>query len=189
MGEAVDQGGDASGMGKDGVPVFEDAIGGDQNGAAFVAAIDDFEEQVSGAGVVREITNFVEAEELGASIEGELTAAQCGRVTLQVSEQFRGGAEDNGVTSEDGGVGNVFGEHGFAEAVSAQEDQVARFGDEVERERALDQGAVNLFGPEPIEVGDRFEAAEAGLAQTAFETAPGLVDRFRRRDLFEQRVR
>ncbi len=76
VGEPVDEGGDAGGMGKDGVPVFESTIGAEQNGAAFVTAIDDFEEQVGGAGVVREITNFVDAKDLGAGIEGELTAAE-----------------------------------------------------------------------------------------------------------------
>ncbi len=68
--EAVDEGGDASGIGENGVPVLEDEIGGDDDRAAFVTAIDDFEEQVGSTGVVREITNFVNAEELGASIEG-----------------------------------------------------------------------------------------------------------------------
>ena len=46
VGEAVDEGSDTGGVGEDGIPVFEGAIGGDQNGAAFVTAIDDFEEQV-----------------------------------------------------------------------------------------------------------------------------------------------
>ena len=189
MSETVDEGGDAGGIGKDGVPVFEDAIGGDQNRATFVTAIDDFEKQVGGAGVVREIANFVDAEDLGAGIEGELTTAECGRVTLQVSEQFWGGAEDDGVTSEDGRVSNVFDEHGFAEAIGAEQDEVAGFGDEVEGQSALDEGAVDLFRPKPIEVGEWFEAAQAGQAQAAFETAPGLVAYFRRRDLFEQGVR
>ncbi len=57
---------------------------------------------------------------------------------MQVSEQFWRGAEDNGVTSEDAVVSNVFGEHGFAQAVGAQQDEIARFGDEVECEGALD---------------------------------------------------
>ena len=47
MSEPVDEGGDASGIGKDGVPVFEDAIGCNDNRAAFVTTVDDFEEQIS----------------------------------------------------------------------------------------------------------------------------------------------
>jgi len=68
VGEAIDERGDACGIGKDSVPVFEDAIGGDQNRAAFVATIDDFEEQVSSAGVVRKITKLINAEDLGPGI-------------------------------------------------------------------------------------------------------------------------
>lgn len=67
LSKAVDQGGDASGIGKDGVPVFEGAIGGDDDPAPFVTTIYDFEEQVGSTGVVREITNFVKAEELGTA--------------------------------------------------------------------------------------------------------------------------
>lgn len=74
MSQAVDEGGDASGIGKDGVPVFEDAIGGDDDRAALVTTIDDFEEQVGSTGVIREITNLVNAKQCGTSIEGKVAS-------------------------------------------------------------------------------------------------------------------
>lgn len=72
MSKAVDEGGDASGVGKDSVPIFKDAIGGDDDRAAFVTTIDDFEEQVGSTGVV-EIDNFVNAKQCGSSIEDKLS--------------------------------------------------------------------------------------------------------------------
>ena len=95
MSETIDKGGDAGGIGKDGVPVFKSAIGGDDQRAALVTAIDHFEEQVGGSGVIREIAEFINAEQLGPGIESELAAAERGRVALQISEQFglHGGIE------------------------------------------------------------------------------------------------
>jgi hypothetical protein len=61
MGEAVEESGDAGGVGKDGVPVLERAIRRQQRGVAFVAAVDDFEQQVSGVGIVGQISYFVQA--------------------------------------------------------------------------------------------------------------------------------
>ena len=59
MGEAVKQGGDGGGVGEDGVPVFEGAVGGQQQGAALVAAVDDFIKQIGGIGIIGEITDFI----------------------------------------------------------------------------------------------------------------------------------
>ena len=58
--------------------------------------------------------------------------------------------------------------------------------DEVEREDAVDGRAVELLGPVPLEVGDRFEAAEAGRAQAPFESAPRALVEFGLDERFEQ---
>ena len=68
MGETVEQCCDASGVGKYGVPVFERAIGGDEHGSAFIAAVDDFIKEISGGGVVREVADFVNAEQSRSAI-------------------------------------------------------------------------------------------------------------------------
>src|SRR5271157_2804614 len=59
MGEAVEKRRDAGGVGKNGVPVFEDFIGGEQDGFALVTLVDDFEEQVGGVGVIRQVATFI----------------------------------------------------------------------------------------------------------------------------------
>ena len=65
VGEAVEQGRDAGGVGEDGVPVFEGLVGGQQNRIALVAVVDDFEEQVGGVGVVSQISTFVNDQQGG----------------------------------------------------------------------------------------------------------------------------
>ncbi len=74
MSEAIQQRGDAGGVGENGVPVFESFIGSQQNRIAFVAVVNHFEEQVGGVGVVSQISTFVNHQESGAGVEAELTA-------------------------------------------------------------------------------------------------------------------
>ena len=57
--EAIQQRGDASGVGENGVPVFEGLVGGEENRIALIAVVNHFEEQVGGVGVVIEKATFV----------------------------------------------------------------------------------------------------------------------------------
>jgi len=53
VGESVDEGDDAGGVGEDAVPVLEGEIGGDEQRASlFVARIDDLVEQIGGVIVI-----------------------------------------------------------------------------------------------------------------------------------------
>src|SRR3989442_4458961 len=61
----------------------------------------------------------------------------------------------------------------FPQAIAAHNHAVAGLGEEVQGESAFDQGAVDFLGPVPVEVGEGFKAAEAGLSQAAFGTAAG----------------
>ena len=74
MSEAIQQRGDAGGVGENGVPVFEGLVGGQQNRIAFIAVVNHFEEQVGGVGVVSQISTFVNDQQGGAGVEAELTA-------------------------------------------------------------------------------------------------------------------
>src|SRR5208283_6141120 len=74
MGEAVQQRGDAGGVGEDGIPFLKGFVGGQDHGVAFVAVVDDFEEQVGGVGVVGQVTNFVKDEQAGAGVVLDLAA-------------------------------------------------------------------------------------------------------------------
>ena len=65
MGEAVEKRREAGGIGKDSVPVFEDFIGGEQDGFALVTLVEDFEEQVGGVGVIRKVATLINLYERG----------------------------------------------------------------------------------------------------------------------------
>jgi len=81
------------------------------------------------------------------------------------------------VTGENGGMSDVFGYHGFTQSVTAEEDDVSGFVDEVERKRLRDDVAVDFARPVPVEIGDGLEAADACEAETALEAEAGtLVD-------------
>ncbi len=64
MREAVDERDGAGRIREDGVPLFEGRIRRDHDRLLFVAAADDLEEQVGGVGVIGEIANLVDGEEL-----------------------------------------------------------------------------------------------------------------------------
>src|SRR5208282_6458457 len=186
MGEAVEQRGDAGGVGEDGIPFLEGFVGSQDHGIAFVAVVDDFEQQVGGVGVIGQVTDFVKHEQAGAGVETELAATPGGGIPVQVGEQVGDGAEQGGVAGQDGSVGDIFGNQGFAQAGRAAQDQVAAAGEEVEGEGAFDQGAVDFLGPAPLEIRDRFEAAQPGLRETAFQAAAGGGFRFGTSDFFQQ---
>lgn len=153
MSEAVEKGCDAGGVGKDGVPVGKGTVGGDEDRAAFVAAVNDFEEEVGGRGVVGEVADLVNAEEIWARVVGEFGAAQSWRIALEIGDKLGGGAKENGVAGLDGGVSDVFGDHGLAKAIGSEQYQVAGLRDEVESHGAFDQWAVDFSGPVPVEEG------------------------------------
>ena len=60
VGQAVDQCDGARGVWEDGVPALERQVGGDEQGAVLVAAADELEEQVGGAGVGGEVAYLID---------------------------------------------------------------------------------------------------------------------------------
>src|SRR5688572_12327938 len=82
-------------------------------------------------------------------------------------------------------MADVPGDHGLAQAVGADQGEVSTLADELEGERALDQVALDLLGPAPVEVSDRLEASDAGPAQPALLAAPTLVDLLQACDFFQ----
>lgn len=82
MGEAVDEGDDAGGIGEHGRPVLEGEIGRDDDRSPlFVTRIDDLVEQIGGMVVVREIAKLVDAEQVRPGVESDAPAAKLRRVT------------------------------------------------------------------------------------------------------------
>jgi hypothetical protein len=68
LGEPVDERSDAGGSGEDGAPGLEGEIGRDDRAGAFVTATDDAVEEVPGTSVAREISEFVEDQNIGCGV-------------------------------------------------------------------------------------------------------------------------
>ena len=66
--EAVDQRDRTGSVGKDGVPVFEGKIRGDEEWAVRIAPTDDLEEEVGGVGVIGEVPDLIDGEQVGSGI-------------------------------------------------------------------------------------------------------------------------
>ncbi len=67
--EAIEYSGSDSGVVvEDFRPVFEDAIGGEENGAAFIAVADDLEQEVGAGFVERQIAELIDQEQIGLEV-------------------------------------------------------------------------------------------------------------------------
>ena len=187
VGEAVDERDGARGVGEDGVPALERQIGGHQDRAMLVATTDDLKEEVRGAGIVREISDLIDGEQCGpgivlqAAVEGPR-----GFLPVEIEEEVRGGREARGVAGQHGGVHDVLGEHGLAEALRPDEQHIVGEREKVEGEDPFEGAAVQGGGPVPIPVGHWFEAAEARGGEAAFDAAALPVLELGGDDAFEQ---
>ena len=78
-GDPVDDGGDEAGVGEDGAPFAEGQVGGDGDGGSFLALGDDLEEQLAAAAVDLDVAEFVEQQQVQASVAAD-DAGQCALV-------------------------------------------------------------------------------------------------------------
>ena len=69
-GDAVDDGRDQAWVGEDGAPFAEGQVGGDRDRRAFFAFGDDLEQQFRSARVDLDVSEFIEAEQVQASVAG-----------------------------------------------------------------------------------------------------------------------
>ena len=79
----------------------------------------------------------------------EFAALELGRIAGQIIQEFGSGTKQNRVARENRGMSDVFRDHGLAQAIGTDKDEVAALADEVQREGAVDDVAVDLFGPVP----------------------------------------
>src|SRR5579864_4104514 len=108
---------------------------------------------------------------------------------MQIGEDVGGGAKQDTVAGLQGGISDILGDHGFAQTIGTQEDEVAGFGDEVQGESAFDGGAVDFLGPVPIEVGHGTKATDASQPQTSLQGAAGAFAQFGTGQLFQDQLR
>ena len=186
VGQAVDQGDGAGGVGEDGVPVLERQIGGDEQRAMLVAAADELEEKVGGAGVVGEVAQFVDHDQRRPGVVAEASFEGAGGLlSVEVEQEVGGGGEEGGVSGEDGLVGDVLGEHGLAESLGSDEDDVLAAGEEVEGEDAFEGRSVEGGRPVPVPVGEGLEATQSGAGESALDAAALSVFELGGDDVFE----
>lgn len=109
--------------------------------------------------IVGEVADLIDAEQMGRAVVAETSAAEFGRVDVELVEQL-GGGEQDAVAGQHRTVGDVFGDHGLAQPIGAQKEQITPLGDELQGEGRFKEAAVDLLRPVPVEVRHDFEAAE-----------------------------
>jgi len=176
--EAIeDSGGEGRVVVEDTGPVFVGGVGGDDDGATFIAGADDLEEEVGGAFVHGEITEFIDDEEAGGDEGFESLGQGVGGLGGgEGVDDLDGGGKEGGDVVEAGVVSEGEGEMCFAEADAAEEDDIGVEVDEAEAEEVLDLGAVDRGGPGPVELIEGLEHGEAsglGAAEDAAIVAGG----------------
>ena len=174
--EAIDERDGTARVGEDGRPVGECQVCREDQAFPFVAPADDLEEQVGGARVVGQIAQLVEHQESALAVGVQAAGkAAGGLLAAEIEQQLGGGGEQDVMAGEHGLVGDVLGDHGFAEALGGDEHAVAAGGEEVEVERGLDGGPVDPRGPRPVKGVHGGDAAEAAAEQPALEAATGAL--------------
>ena len=172
--EAVDEGDRAGRIGKDGVPLLEGQIRRDEDGFLLVATADNLKEEIGGVGVVGQIADFVDGEQVRPGIGAEATFERARRVpAVEIEHEIGRREKAGGVAGQDRLVDEVLREHRLAEPLRTDEDDILALGQEVEREDSLKPRAMELFGP--VLVRHRFETTEARGSEPAFDAAPGAI--------------
>ena len=70
-------------------------------------------------------------------------------------------------------MGEIARQRGLADAVGADQHDVGRLLEEVERHQAFEGGPIGAGGPGPIEVAERLEAPDVGTSKATLQAAPG----------------
>src|SRR6058998_152104 len=104
---------------------------------------------------------------------GQPAAALLGGVDLKLLDQLRSRLEQDPVAGQNGSMADVLDDHRLAQAVGADEDEVASLPDDLQAEGLLDGIAVDALGPVPVELRDRLEPAETGSLKTPLDGAVG----------------
>ncbi len=161
MGESVEERHDGGRTLEDLVPLRKRLVGGDDRGDALVSAGDDHEEQVSGARVVAEIPHLVDAKQLRTRVVTKSVLKGVRRLALgQIGKQSARGGKQSRNAVQNRLVTEILRQHGLADAIGTEEDQILCLRDEVETEGLLQRISVDALGPRPVEVREGSEAAQ-----------------------------
>jgi len=189
MQEPIQQRDNAGGVGEDLVPFLERSIGGENDRFALVAAVDNLVKQIGGLVVEGKIADLINTQQVRIGIGTEPAAAAFGRLALQILQQQRSGPEQHGVTSQHGGVTDIFGDQCFAQTIAADQHQIPGFGKKVQRERPFHDITVDPGGPGPIEIRHELEVFDAGVTEPPLQAAARAFGVLSLRQLFENLAR
>src|ERR1051326_1368059 len=85
-------------------------------------------------------------------------------------------------------MSDILRDHGFSQTVGSDQNQIAGFLKEVQREGALDNVAVDFLGPVPVKVRHDSEASDPGTLQAASEGALTAIVAFHTDKLFQDHM-
>src|SRR5262245_47982959 len=137
--------------------------------------------------VIGKVSQLVDHKEMWAGVEVESATAELRRVTAtKIVQQRRGRAKQNAETCGHGGRSDILCDHGFPQSVCAEQNDVAAFAHELQTQGAFDQIAIDFLWPVPVEVGDRFEAADPGGTKQALSLARAAAGSLDANDLLDQ---
>ena len=173
MKETVEHGGGDSGVTvENGGPLVEGLVGGEDDGAAFVAGADDLEEQISSALVDGEVADFVEDKQSRVGVFAQFGfEGAFGLGGVESVDDVDGVGEENAHALLAGGVAECRGKMGFTETYESQEDDVRLVVDELESELVLDLETVDFLGPVPAEGVEGFNDWEPGGPDASGDSA------------------
>ena len=124
---------------------------GDDDRALFVAATDDLKQQVGRVGVVGQVADLINRQDLRTRVGAQPPFERArGVLPVQIEQQVRGRDEERGVAGEDRLVQQVLGQHRLAEPLRGDEDDILALRDEVEREDPVDGGPVQIASARSI---------------------------------------
>ena len=83
-------------------------------------------------------------------------------------------------------VRDVLGNHGLAQALGGDQNDVAYLGKKVQSKRGFYIAAFDTLGPCPIEIGHWFEAADMATSETTFQTPAGAIRRLEFVDILQE---
>src|SRR5690606_8226251 len=154
-------------------PLAECLVRAEHDGPVHVvAARDHLEEKVGVAVAVREVADFVDAQQLGRRVPAQ-SPSERGRALLgsEVGEHVAGAGDAHRVALDQGMVCEVLEDHALAHSVGADEDGVDAIVQKAESKQLLDALALDLARPGPVEIDDGLERADTRVTKATSKTA------------------
>jgi len=186
--DAVEDGGGGGLVSEQRAPLLDGAVGGQDGGAHFVAAHDDFQEVFGGLVTEGFHAHVVEDEQVGAQVALEGFVAFGGLVAGvgEVAREVEDGAVEAGVAGFDGFAPEGLGEVAFADSGGADKEDVAVLADILAGGQRVDPAAGDAGLEAEVEGLEAALFAEAGLLAASMEGAAVADVKFVLEEEFEE---